>query len=115
MKNIIQKSKILCMIALFATALFVGVAADAAIGSPIRHGHYVCRSCGGNRVAYRGHRSYRGYHRGYRGYRGHHRGYRGYRSHNRGYRGYRGHNRGYRGHNRGYRGYRGYRGCRGRC
>ena len=106
MKNIIQKSKILCMIALFATALIVGVTADAAIGSPMRHGHYasVCTSCGGHRVAYR-HHGYRG-HRGYRGYRGH-RGYRGYRGH-RGYRGYRGH--------RGYRGYRGYRGCRrGRC
>ena len=98
MKNIIQKSKILCAIALLATVLFVGVAADAAIGSPMRHGHYVSRPVA-YRVAYRHH-----------GYRGSHRGYRGYRAH-RGYRGY----RGYRGH-RGYRGYRGgYRGCRGRC
>ena len=90
MKNIIQKSKILCAIVLLATVLFVGATADAAIGSPMRHGHYVSRPVA-YRVAYR-HHGYRGYHRGYRGY-------------NRGYRGY----RGYRGHHRGYRG------CRGRC
>ena len=73
MKNIIQKSKILCAIVLLATVLFVGATADAAIGSPMRHGHYVSRPVA-YRVAYRHH----GY-RGYRGYRGHHRGYRGCR------------------------------------